>query len=84
MNRANFRRAGTVLLVLCGICIFIAIERYQANSSSVNAVDEIGTAIGAERDLEPAFPAGSKYALFFAALFGGGGAYCFVKARQRA
>jgi hypothetical protein len=72
--------AGIVCLIASAICVFVAVERYQANADSVRAMQSspLRAMLGGG-DLEPATPAATKYALLFATLFGGAGIAMLVK-----
>jgi hypothetical protein len=72
----NLRIAGFILLVVCGVCLFVAFERYQANANNVRAMSGLMGGIGGA--VEPATPAATKYALFFALLSGGAALYCLT------
>ena len=78
---------GIVSLVLCLVCVFIAVERYNANARTVNAMNQMRQNIpigdlmpGMQQQLKPAVPVVSKYAGFFAILTGLAGAVLLVKA----
>ena len=80
---------GIVCLVICGICVFIAIERYNANARGVRAMNSFrkSSPLGGMMpggmmpggDLKPATPAATKYAILFAMISGIGGAVLLVK-----
>jgi hypothetical protein len=74
--------AGAVLLIVAAVCLFVAYERYEANAASVAAMNQFGGGMMGLGTLTPATPAATKYALLFALLFGGGGAYCLWKAKS--
>lgn len=77
--------AGIVLLIVAAICVFVAIERYQANASAVNAMNELGGGLlqgMAGGELRPSTPTASKYAIALALVCGGGGGYCLWKSKQ--
>jgi hypothetical protein len=76
----NLRIAGVILLVVCGVCLFVAFERYQANANNVRAMSGLMGGIGGA--LEPATPAATKHALLFALLSGGGALYCLTARRK--
>ena len=83
MNAGALKIVGISCLVVCVICLFVAYERYQANASNVNAANQLfgSTPLGElAGNLRPAMPAITKYALFFAALAGLGGAGCLIYA----
>ena len=79
---------GIVCLVVCAVCVFVAIERYNTNASNVRAMNELqqtsglGGMMGGGK-LEPATPAATKYAAFFAALSGLGGVILLVLSGRR-
>lgn len=58
------------------IALFVAVERYQSNASSVKAMNQIPMArlIYGGEELQPATPTATKYALLvaFLSLIGGG------------
>jgi hypothetical protein len=76
-------------LVLSAICVFVAVERYNTNANNVRAISQFqqsspfGGMMGGV-ELKPATPAATKYALFFAALSGVGGAVLLIKSGQPA
>ena len=75
----NLRVVGIILLVVCGVCLFVAFERYQSNASAVRAMSSrmsIGSAA------EPGTPPATKYALFFGLLSGGGALCCLAAGRK--
>jgi hypothetical protein len=81
MDSKTLKILGIVCLVICGICLFIAVERYQDNASKVNAMKEMGSDLGIPgggllggADIQPATPTATKYAAFFGLLFAVGGA----------
>ena len=76
---------GIVLLVICAICIFVAIERYHTNASNVRAMNQFqqSTPLGnmmPRGALKPATPAATKYAALFAVITGAAGGILLVKA----
>ena len=38
MDKGQFKVLGIVCLVICGICLFVAVERYQTNAKNVKAM----------------------------------------------
>jgi hypothetical protein len=75
-NKQLFRVGGIALLIICAVCVFVAIERYQANASNVKAMNAMGGVFpfgNGGMKMQPATPAATKYALFFATLSGAGG-----------
>lgn len=87
MTRQNLKPIGIACLVVCAICLFIAFERYQTNASNVNAMQRMTESMpfgGASpfREMRPATPTATKYALFFALISGAGGVICLVRSGQ--
>lgn len=41
MDKKRMKIVGIVCLVVCAVCIFVAIERYNANASGVRAMNSI-------------------------------------------
>ena len=87
MEPKHLKIVGIVCLVVCAACLFIAYERYEANAGNVQAMNQMmqssplgGMTGGAQ--LTPAMPAATKYALFFAAVTGLGGAGALVYASK--
>lgn len=86
MDSKTLRIIGIACLVVCGICLFIAVERYQDNAGKVNAMKQMGSDMGLPgggllggADIQPATPAATKYAALFGLLFAVGGAICLWK-----
>ena len=84
MDRQMKKVLGIVCLVVCAICVFVAIERYSANSSNVRAINSFQQSTGLGEmmggaELKPATPAATKYALLFAVLSGIGGVVLLVQ-----
>ena len=87
MDKKQTKIAGIVALVLCAICIFAAVERYQANANNVKAMNQLGQStplsgmmgIG---EMKPRIPAATKYAAVLAVISGVGGAVLLVKSRE--
>jgi hypothetical protein len=79
------RIVGIVCLVVCAICIFVAIERYQSNAANVEAMNAfqqstpLGGIVGT---VKPATPAATKYAIFFALISGAGGVVLLIKSKE--
>ena len=77
------KMTGIVLLVVALVCVFVAVERYQANASNVAAVNAFGggmmKAMTGGQAIEPATPAATKYAALFAVIAIVGGVTCLVK-----
>ena len=86
MDKKQMKIAGVVALVVYAICIFVAVERYQANANNVKAMNRfqqssplsgmIGTG-----DMKPVAPVATKYAALFALVFGIGGGVLMVKGK---
>ena len=90
MEKSQMKLLGIVCLVICAICVFVAIERYQTNAKNVQAVNQMRnssplggmmTQVTGQGQLKPATPAATKYAMVFAVVFGVGGAVCLMKSQ---
>lgn len=88
MDKQVMKIVGIVALVVCAICVYVAIERYQANANSVKAMNQLrqssplsGMMGGAE--IEPATPAATKYAVLFAVISGVGGGVMLAKSKAQ-
>ncbi|MBI9016567.1 MAG: hypothetical protein JEZ07_04815 [Phycisphaerae bacterium] len=87
MDNNLMKTLGIVCLVICAICIFVAVERYQSNADSVNAMNSmmnslpLGGMMG-RGPVKPATPAATKYAIFFALITGVSGAVLLVKSNN--
>ena len=87
MDKKQMMIGGIVCLVICAVCIFVAIERYNANAGSVRAMNNfqrnspLGD-MGMSLEMKPATPAATKYAIFFALLSGAGGGILLFKSKQ--
>ena len=83
VDKKQMKVLGIVCLVICAVCVFVAIERYNTNADSVRAMNSfrqsspLGGMIGGG-NLKAATPAATKYALLFAALSGVGGVVLLV------
>jgi len=73
---------GIIGLVVCAICLFIAIERYSTNANNVEAMNQMGGSLFGQT-MKPATPAATKYALLFAAVFGIGGGFLITSAASK-
>ena len=87
MDKKQMMIAGIVCLVVCVICIFVAIERYNANANSVRAVQNFqrNSPLGGMvqgMNIKPATPAATKYAIFFALISGVGGGVLIYMSKQ--
>lgn len=84
MDKKQMKVFGIVCLVICAICIFVAIERYSTNADNVRAMNAfqqsspLGRMMG-DGNMRPATPTATKYALLFAAISGIGGILLLVK-----
>ena len=87
MDRKQMRIVGIVCLVICAICVFVAVERYQANAGNVRAMNAmrqsspLGGMMG-NVQMKPATPAATKYAMLFAVLSGVPGVVLLVKSKE--
>jgi TctA family transporter len=84
MNKNQMKIIGIVALIVCAVCIFIAIERYQTNANNVRAMNQMrnsapfGDMMG-PGPMRPATPAATKYALLLALISGLTGAVLLIK-----
>lgn len=77
MNNSPIMVVGLLLLVVCGVCIFVAIERYNANAQGVKAMNQMGFG-NSSMHLRPATPAATKYAIAASVMTGIGGIICLM------
>lgn len=89
MDKNVMRVLGIVALVVCAVCVFVAIERYQTNAKNVRAMNQGPIRMPGGGTLEtnfevfkPATPAATKYAIFFALISGVGGVVLLVMSAQ--
>ena len=91
MEKSQMKLLGIACLVICAICLFVAIERYQTNANNVRAMNQfrnsspIGGMLGemtGQGQMRPATPAATKYALLFALISGTGGGILLAKGLQ--
>lgn len=84
MDKKQMKVIGTICLVICAVCIFVAIERYNTNAGNVRAMNALplGGMMGGG-NMKPATPAATKYSLLFAAISGIGGALLLVRSGQK-
>ncbi len=87
MDKSSMKILGIVALVVCAICIFVAVERYQANANNVKAMNQIGqssplSGMMGVGEMKPVTPAASKYAIVFALVCGIGGGVLLVKSKE--
>ena len=88
MDKKQMKVFGIACLVICAICVFVAIERYNTNAGNVQAMNAfqqsspLGGMMGGG-NMKPATPASTKYTLLFAAISGLGGAVLLVKSVQK-
>jgi len=81
-NTQVMKIIGIVCLVVCAVCIFVAIERYQTNAGNVRTVNSLRQSSplgGITGPIRPATPAATKYAILFAVISGVAGAVLLVK-----
>ncbi len=87
MEKSQMKILGVVLLVMCAVCIFIAIERYQTNANNVRAMNQMqqNSPFGGMMNqmtggmqMKPATPAATKYAALGALITGIAGAALLV------
>ena len=86
MDKKQMKIAGIVALVICAVCIFVAIDRYQTNANNVRAMNRLQqssplSGMMGTGEMKPAVPAASKYAGLFAVISGVGGAVLLVKSK---
>ena len=88
MDKKQLKLFGIVCLIICAVCIFVAIERYNSNAGNVKAMNTfqqsmpLGLMMGNGK-MKPATPASTKYALLFAVLSGIGGIVLLVRSGQK-
>ncbi len=86
MDKKTMKIVGIVALVVCAICIFVAIERYQTNAGNAKTVNQIVQSsplsgmLGAG-EVKPGIPAASKYAALLAGVSGIGGGLLLVMSK---
>jgi hypothetical protein len=78
MAKGQMKMGGIGCLVICAICIFAAIERYNTNARSVRAWIDVRPSSPFEEmmggvNLKPGIPTATKYAVLFAVISGIGG-----------
>ncbi len=78
MNTSMVKTVGFACLAIGLIALFVAIERYQANASEVEAFNQMPMArlLTGGEEIQPATPTITKYALLVAILSLGGGGIC--------
>ena len=88
MDEKQMRLCGIIALVICALCLFVAVERYRTNANKVRAMNQLqqssplGNMMGqvtGQTEFKPATPAATKYALFLALISGVGGGVLLVK-----
>jgi len=91
MSKSTMKIVGIACLVVTVICIFVAVERYQANARNVRAMSQfqrsspLGGMMGTMGlDMKPATPGATKYAIFFAVLSGVAGVAFLIVGAQPA
>ena len=92
MQPSQMKIAGIICLVICAVCIFYAIERYQTNANNVRAMNQMRNSsplggmmnqMTGSVELKPATPRATKYGVLVAVLFGGGGVALLVMSGNR-
>lgn len=88
MDRKQMKIAGIVALIVCAICIFVAIERYQTNANNVKAMNQLQrssplSGMMGVGEMKPVAPAATKYAALFALVSGVGGGVLLVKGKTQ-
>jgi hypothetical protein len=89
MDKGQMKVAGIACLIICLICLFVAVERYQANANAVHAANAMNSAFGhgffqgMTGDMTPATPTATLYAGFFALLSGIGGVVLLMKSSSK-
>ena len=79
MNKKQMKVAGIVCLIVCAICLVVAIERYNTNANNVRAANAlVGQMFG---EMTPATPTSTKVSGFLALAFGVGGIVLLVKSK---
>ena len=87
MDKKQMKIMGIVVLVVCAICIFVAVERYQTNANNVKAMNQLGrstplSGLMGVGQMTLRTPAATKYAAVLAIASGIGGAVLLVKSRE--
>jgi hypothetical protein len=87
MDDKQKKLVGIGCFVVCAICLFVAVERYNANSNAVQAINSMSqsTPLGGLMgggELQAAMPAATKYSLFFGVIAGIGGAVLLTQSRS--
>jgi len=88
MDEKQMKVFGIACLVICAICVFVAIERYNTNAGNVRAMNAFQRSsplagMMGGGNMKPATPAATKYALLFAVISGVGGAVLLAKSGQQ-
>ena len=83
MNKNTMKIVGIIALVICAVCIFVAIERYQNNANNVRAMNQLRdssplSSMMPQMEIKPAIPAATKYAIVLAAISGIGGVVLLI------
>ena len=88
MDKKTMKLVAIACFIICAVCIFVAVERYNANAKNVRAMNSLrqssplGEMMGGP-NMKPATPAATKYAILFAALSGAGGVVLLVMSAQK-
>jgi hypothetical protein len=88
VDKKQLKIFGIACLVICAICVFVAIERYSTNAGNVRAINSLQQSspfggMPGVGQMEPATPTATKYALLFAAITGIGGAVMLVQSGKK-
>ncbi|MCP4707413.1 MAG: hypothetical protein GY869_02205 [Planctomycetes bacterium] len=87
MDQKQMMIFGIVCLVICAVCLFVAVERYNTNANNVKAMNSmtqnspLGGMMGSG-EMKAVMPAATKYAILLAVVFGVGGAVLVVKSKK--
>ncbi len=81
MSKKQLKITGIVCLILCAICLFAAVERYNANAGKVRFINSAMPEMFGGGNVTPGIPVVTKYAVFFAVLTGIGGGISLMKSR---
>jgi hypothetical protein len=82
MNKSQLKVVGILCLVICLICLFVAVERYRTNAENVRIIRTQGWGPIPEMvrwESREGIPVATQYAVFFALLSGIGGGVLLLK-----
>jgi len=87
MAGKTMRLIGILCLVVCAVCVYVAIERYQANAGNVAGMNAMmnGSPLGGmmgNMKMTPGVPAVTKYFALLALLSGIGGVVLLVNSKK--